>query len=206
MYIKITLSDIISYIHSSGSTKGVHVQNILTRKPYHPALDYYKKFRDLAQNILIDNRSPDDVFEIFDGLDDKKVDNYQALCFGFNQFVEKQKRIEWIETKSAIWSYKNLQVIVNPDFGFIKNDKKILVKMYLKEEKLMPKETKVMLNLMEDAYSLLEPKSKGLGFAILDVRRAKLHMFKGPEPRLKTILKAESESFLKIWEDYTLLV
>ena len=172
---------------------------MIDRPPYHPSFDFYKSLREALIDHLKSGKSKKDLYHFLSLVSDlKKISRYNSLVQGYFKFLGR-KKAKWFEPPSPIWTYKDLNVKINPEFGIEFGGKKYLVKLYFKEEALLKKDVQITLNMMTE--TLATGIYTGHICALLDIERGKLHYSIVPDTRIRALIEGEAESFLRIWQE-----
>ncbi len=188
--IEISLTDFIDFVSKSGSPKQTKVREIKTRKPYSPAIDFYKPFRDGIIEYHVQKKKKCELDKIVSNLNDKrKVSNYSIIIQGYKKFIGR-KDINWFEPSSNHWIINDLDVRINPELGLIINNKKYNIKLYLKADKLTKDRISQILALLK--VSLKSKLDNDTDLAILDVRNNKLYYFEENHLELLPLLEGEA--------------
>lgn len=168
---KISLTDFVDIVSSSGIPKVNKVLAIKKRAAYHPATDYYKGLRS---HIIEVHRSSLPKAQIKQGAsktnDPKKVANYVEISDAYHSWWGK-KDISWFEPTSGVFERHGITVNVNPELGLIIDGTRYLVKLYFKADKLTKNRADMITFLM---YHCIKKPSKNTVMSILDIRNKKL--------------------------------
>jgi hypothetical protein len=187
---EISVTDFADFVLKVGVSRIQKVAEIHQRGAYDPAKDYWKLLRDCIQDhhakgtelSLINTRAHE-----------KKHALYSAAIKGYKKFL-KTNSSGYFKAHTALWTFEDLTIRVNPEVGFSIGGKQHLVKLYFKADTLSRARIQSVIGLMSAAY-----KSKNFIPAILDVRRSKLHTVQTLPKHLDALLKAEAIAFLTIW-------
>src|SRR5690606_19223941 len=142
--------------------------------------------------------------ELFDFLDDlpdsKKYPKFLPLIKGYLSLIGRKKPL-WFKPPQKIWTYKSLDVRINPELGFDINGEKFIIKLYFKEEPIGKKNALLNLRLMQK--TLCTGIYTGYQCVILDLRNKKQHQLPNNfDISIDALLEGEAESFLKIWSSF----
>jgi hypothetical protein len=127
--------------------------------------------------------------------DERRRRVYPSIVAGYRQFLSSAK-MTWVEPPVGSCRLGDLEININPDLGLVIDGKPHLIKIYFRGEPLSSKRTSVVLNLLAGGLAETNP-GKMLG--LLDVRNAKVHTFKAPNPRLGVLLRGEAAAFSTIY-------
>jgi hypothetical protein len=195
--IEISLTDFIDFVRKSGSPKLSKVKEIKSREPYSPATDFYKQLREGITGYHEKNKKKSELDLVIVNLNDKrKVQNYSILIDGYKKFLGK-KQIEWFDPPFHHWVINDLDIKINPELGLIFKNKKYIIKLYFKSEKLTKDRISQILALLY--FNLKTKNNSDMEFAILDVRKNKLYCFEEKQIELMPLLEGEARSFEEIW-------
>lgn len=196
--ISISLTDFIDFVSKAGGTKMTKVKEIKNRPDYHPATDFYKAFREKVIEIHENNGNKNDLDKILKELThDAKKKNYPLAVAGYKKFWGK-KKIGWFRPPSKHWINGNVDIHINPELGLDYDGKLIVVKMYLKADKLTKDKVTQILSLMEDQLRKKVPEE--VLFCVLDVKNAKLFCNEAKDTSMLPLLKGEVINFETIWK------
>ena len=196
--IEISLTDFIDFVCKTGSPKLTQVRTVKFREDYSPATDFYKALREgLINNHKVDGGKKG-LKNILDSLSDpKKTENYKAAIEGYKKFWGN-KKITWFEPPFAHWKIGDVDIKINPELGLDFGGKFLVVKLYLKSDKLTKSRIDQILTLME---SQLRPSQEPeVRMAVLDVKNGKIYIKDNDDISLLTLLEGEISSFETIWK------
>lgn len=201
--IEISLTDFIGFVNKMGSAKLSHVRKIKDRPEYEHYMDFYKPIREAILKLHKNNEGKDVLDTLLSHLsDDKKKNNYPALINGYKKFLGR-KKFEWVKPPKKDWKVGDVVITVNPELGLEEKKKDgssnfYIVKLYFKEEPLKKAQASQILTLMEMQLrsKVNEPEIK---FAILDIRRSRLHIKYDQELKELPLLLGEAQSFATMW-------
>ncbi len=200
--IEISLTDFIGFVNKVGTAKLNHVKAIKHRDDYQPYKDYYKPIRTAIQNLHKKSQNKSVLDNVIDGVEEIKKNNFRAVINGYKRFLGR-KKFEWIKPPKKNWTMGDISITVNPEIGLEEMKKDgtsdfYIVKLYFKEDKIQKSHVDQILTLME-----MQLRSKVGGpevkFALLDVRKGKLHAKKDHELTELPLLEGEAKSFATIW-------
>lgn len=196
--IEISLTDFIDFVSKSGTPKLTKVKTIKYRPEYHPSSDFYKAFREKLIAIHKMDKNKASLDTILNELtDEKKKANYPAAIKGYKKFWGS-KKIKWFEPPSKKWAIGDLQVSVNPELGLVYGDKLLVIKLYLKSERLSKDKISQILALLEKR--LRRKDEEEITFGVLDVKNGKLFTNDSKDISLMPLLEGEARSFETIWK------
>ena len=99
--IKISLTDFVDFVISSGTPKLTKVRQLKRRGEYRPAFDYWKNLRDeiidFHKRNMNDKSRLDEVLESV--VDEKKIGGYKECLRGYKRFIGKKKYKEKVKKK-----------------------------------------------------------------------------------------------------------
>ncbi|MFN8251090.1 MAG: hypothetical protein U0V75_04350 [Ferruginibacter sp.] len=196
--IEISLTDFIDFVSKSGGSKLTKVKQIKNRDAYHPATDFYKALREGIISIHQNGESKAALNKLLDGLtDEKKIKNYPDAINGYKKFWGR-KNFSWFSPPSKHWKVGDVDIKINPELGLEYEDKFIVVKLYLKAEKLTKDRVSQILSLLES--QLRKKTEPEILFCVLDVKNAKLFINEEKDVSYLPLLKGEVRSFETIWK------
>lgn len=201
--IEISLTDFIGFVNKMGNAKLNHVKSIKDRPNYEPYMDFYKPLREAILRLHKKGQKKEVLDTVLEGLtDEKKRRCYPELIAGYKKFLGR-KKLEWIKPPKKDWKIGGVTITVNPEIGLEEKKKNgssnfYIVKLYFKDDALKKAQADQILTLMEMQLrsKVNEPEIK---FAILDIRRSKLHIKQDQELKELPLLKGEANSFATMW-------
>ena len=201
--IEISLTDFIGFVNKMGNAKLNHVKSIKDRPEYEPYMDFYKPLREAILKLHKKGQKKEVLDAVLEGLtDEKKRRCYPELIAGYKKFLGR-KKLEWIKPPKKDWKIGGVTITVNPEIGLEEKKKNgssnfYIVKLYFKDDALKKAQADQILTLMEMQLrsKVNEPEIK---FAILDIRRSKLHIKQDQELKELPLLKGEANSFATMW-------
>ena len=194
---KLSLTDFVDVVASSGTPKASKVKEIKNRPPYNPAFDFYKPLRDRIEETHKLAKGKQHLTGILPTLTDKKkIAAYPILIGAYTKWWGK-KQLTWFAPPSTVFSDHGVDVSVNPELGLMVNGKPYLIKLYFKSDKLSKRRVDPILFLMESQLAKMTPP--GTTMAVLDIRRSKLFIPTVHNPSLPAILSAELAYIAALW-------
>lgn len=199
--IKISMTEFVNFINASGIARMTVVANAKAKheemegNPY----DYWKDFKDEVKKQLKKQGSKEDLLELLETMREDVLDNYQKMINGYLKFW-KPTRMKWIKPVNKLANIGGVKMYVNPEIGIEWQNKKYMIKLYLKaNESLDKRHADIILALMEN--QLREKVDEDVLFAILDVRKGRLYPYVNDDPRLMIFLKSEGREFAEMWRE-----
>ena len=114
---RISLTDFVDFVSSSGTPKATKVSQIKNRPPYHPAQDYYKQIREHLINVHESNQAKSALDKLTnETIYEKKFENYLLILNGYKKWWGR-KKLNWFEPSSTIFSHHGIDVSINPELG-----------------------------------------------------------------------------------------
>jgi hypothetical protein len=169
---KISLTDFVDIVSSSGIQKVNKVLEIKNREDYHPAFDYYKGMREHIIEVHKNNLPK---IQIKQGVSkanhQNKVANYSEIAEAYHSWWGK-KDLSWFEPVTGTFERHGVSVSVNPELGLEINGTKHLVKLYFKSDKLTKNRVDMITFLMH--HCIKKAAGKNTVMSILDIRNKKL--------------------------------
>jgi hypothetical protein len=192
---KISLSYFVDFVLKSGTPKLTGVREFKERRD-ELYTDFYRQVREAIVDLQRSGK-PTGVLDAFLAAqhDERRRRIYPAIVNGYRKFLASG-RMTWFEPPVSTYRLGELEVNVNPELGLLIDGAPYVIKMYFRGEPLSSKRVSIVLNLLMNG---LADSAPGSTFAVLDVRNAKLHSFKIPNPRLNLLLRAEAASFATIY-------
>jgi hypothetical protein len=192
---KISLSHFVDFVFKAGTPKLTGVRELKERKD-DLSTDFYRQVRE----AIVDMHRSGKPTSVLDGFlaaqhDERRRRIYPAILDGYRRFLASGK-MTWFEPPVATYRLGEIEIDMNPELGLVIDGAPHVIKMYCRGEPLSSKRASVVLNLL---LCGLAERAPGSAFAVLDVRSAKLHSFKVPNPRLGLLLRAEAASFATIY-------
>ena len=194
---KLSLTDFVDVVASSGTPKANKVKQIKNRPQYNPAFDFYKPLRDRiveTHKLANEKKYLDEILPVL--TDKKKISAYPILIKAYKKWWGK-KQLTWFDPPSAVFSDHGVDVSVNPELGLYINGEPYLIKLYFKSDKLSKTRVDPILFLLES--QLASMANPGTTMAVLDIRRSKLFTPTVQNPSLAAILSAELAYISSLW-------
>lgn len=197
--IKISLTDFVDFVISSGTPKLTKVRQLKRRGEYRPAFDYWKNLRDeiieFHKRNMNDKNRLDEVLESV--VDEKKIERYKECLRGYKRFIGK-KKYKWFDPPYKTWGPKGLTIRINPELGLRLAREKYIIKLYFKAEALSQRKIEIIFILLYEVFR--RSVEKDMNYCILDVQRSKLFSKKRPQRTVLPLLRGEAANFLTIWK------
>jgi hypothetical protein len=192
---KISLTYFVDFVLKAGTPKLSGVREFKERKD-DLSFDFYRQIREAIVDMHRLGK-PDSVLDDFLAAqrDERRRRVYPSVVAGYRQFLASAK-MTWFEPPVGSCRLGDLEININPDLGLVIDGKPHLIKIYFRGEPLSAKRTSVVLNLLAGGLAETNP---GKVLALLDVRNAKIHTFKAPNPRLGVLLRGEAAAFSTIY-------
>ncbi|OQP58854.1 hypothetical protein A3860_39280 [Niastella vici] len=188
--IEVPLTSFIDFVAKSGIPKMTCAKKIKNQldEPYSPAKDYYKCFRESVVELHRKKLDKKQLYELFGMLPIRKENNYREMESGYKKFMGN-KNVTWFEPPRKNWFQGNLKIPINPEVALQWDDRKYLIKLYLKAEKPTKDRVSSVLALMKEVL-----QEQDCNYSLLDVRTGKLHLFEQSMLTLIPLVKAEAQS------------
>jgi hypothetical protein len=192
---KISLTYFVDFVLKAGTPKLTGVREFKERKD-ELSFDFYRQVREAIVDMHRNNK-PDTVLDGFLAAqhDERRRRIYPSIVAGYRKFLSSA-RMTWFEPPTGSVQLGDVAININPDLGLVIDGKPHLIKIYFRGEPLSSKRTSVVLNLLAGG---LGDSCPGNVLALLDVRNAKLHVFKALNPRINVLLRGEAASFSTIY-------
>lgn len=192
---KISLTYFVDFVLKAGTPKLAGVREWKERKD-DLSFDFYRQIRESIVDMHRGGK-PDAVLDDFLAAqrDERRRRVYPSIVEGYRRFLSSAK-MTWFDPPVGSCKLGDVEVNINPDLGLVIDGKPHLIKIYFRGEPLSAKRTSVVLNLLAGGLADTNP---GKVLALLDVRNAKLHTFKAPNPRLGVLLRGEAAAFSTIY-------
>lgn len=192
-----SLTDLVDVVSKAGTPKATKVAEIKNRKPYRPATDFYKPFRDGLVEIHKDGKDKEALLDLQNYLTDpKKITNYPEAIDGYRKWWGK-KSLVWFEPPRNVYGHAGIDVAINPELGLIIDGTRYVIKLYLKADPLTKLRIDLITVLMEVA---LRPKcQEDDRLALLDVRHSKLFTVNAQIKPTKAVVDAELAYVAALW-------
>ncbi|MBH3328095.1 hypothetical protein I5L56_00525 [Pseudomonas oryzihabitans] len=179
---RLSLAEVVDVISRAADQKRTKISQVKKKTGYAPQFDFYKPLRE----CVVRSHKSGDVEMSLKSLvcnltDVNKKNNYPKAIKGYLRWYKKLMP-SWTSTETYIYKFLDVEVNVNPEMGILIDDKPCLVKLYFKDEQLSKLHINVYNALMRKAFG------ENRDVAVLDVRRAKLH--------ISTLSDAEMEKYL----------
>jgi len=193
----LSLTDLVDVVSKAGTPKATKVAEIKNRRPYQPATDFYKPFRDGLIDIHQKGKDKKGLLDLQNSLTDpKKIANYPDAIDGYRKWWGR-KTITWFEPPRNIYGHAGIDVAVNPELGLVVDGKRLVIKLYLKADPLTKLRVDLITVLMEVALRS-KCRSDDL-LALLDVRQGKLFTVAAQLKPTKAVVDAELAYVAALW-------
>lgn len=193
----LSLTDLVDVVSKAGTPKATKVSETKNRRPYQPATDFYKPFRDGLINLHQAGNDKTALGDLQKSLTDpKKITNYPDAIDGYRKWWGK-KNLTWFEPPRNLYGHAGIDVAINPELGLVVNGNRHVIKLYLKADPLTKLRVDLITVLMEVA---LRPKCQADDpLALLDVRQGKLFTVSAPLKSTKAVVDAELAYIAALW-------
>lgn len=193
----LSLTDLVDVVSKAGTPKATKVAEIKNRKPYQPATDFYKPFRDGLIDIHQKGKDKKGLLDLLSSLTDpKKISNYPGAIDGYRKWWGK-KTVSWFEPPRNIYGHAGIDVAVNPELGLVVDGTRHVIKLYLKADPLTKLRVDLVTVLME--VSLRSKCQPGDVLALLDVRQSKLFTVSAQVKPTRAVVDAELAYVAALW-------
>lgn len=125
----------------------------------------------------------------------RQAELYPALINGYERFLSSAP-MQWFEPPHTVLPIGDLEIDIRPDLGFEIGGTPHLITLYFRGAEPSQPRITTMLGIITAA---LGPTRPGTVFSILDVKMARLHTLKKPQPRLGLAVRADAAAFATIY-------
>jgi hypothetical protein len=193
---RISLTYFVDFVLKAGTPKLTGVREFKENKD-EMYTDFYKPVREAIVEMHKTGTSDKCLDQFLASLtDERRKRIYPSIVEGYRKFLSSAK-IAWFNPPGGTYPIGGIEININPELGLNIDGTPHLIKMYFRGEPLSAKRVQVVLNLL--TASGLSESVPGCVFAMLDVRKARLHTLKTPNPRLNLLLRGEAASFSTIY-------
>lgn len=193
---KLGFSDFVDVVSRAGTGKLSKVTEVKHRKPYLPAIDYYKPIRDEICNAHKAGHTSTCLQQFLKTVHSKKQQNYSAIASGYSKWWGTQA-FQWTQPPAGLIQHASVQLVVNPELGLSVTGQLHVIKLYFKGDPLSHQRADIATSVMEHGLRSHVP---GAIFSILDVRKAKLFSSRGIiTPTQVAMLTAELAYIDALW-------
>lgn len=194
---ELTLTDFVNIVSKSGLQRAAEITRIKNRPPYEPAFDFYKPIRDQIILVHSENLPKSSISSFLSTItDSKKVNNYPSIIQGYLKWWGR-KNISWFSPSSESFSYRDVDIKVNPELGLNINGNPYLIKLYFKSEPITKSRATIITHLMKKMLSGHCPPTTKM--AVLDARKSSLIIPNTSIPHLDSILESEISYIKDFW-------
>lgn len=184
----------VDFVLTSGTGKITQVRHLKQGRD-ELFSDLYRPLRE----AIVDMHSKGLDTVVLDTLAETAIDPRERRIFpklvgGYKKFLW-QGKMTWFEPPMRDYPLGQISVRVNPEVGLLIDGRPHVIKLYFRGDPLSPQRTMVSNQLLANALSSTWP---GTGFAVLDVRRARLFPYR-PKPEIGLLLKAEAASLSTLY-------
>ncbi|HRI67261.1 MAG TPA: hypothetical protein PK156_23620 [Polyangium sp.] len=192
---RISLTYFVDFVLATGTPKLRGVRDYKERKD-DLCSDFYRPIRQAIISMHRDGLSTSTLDSVcHNETDETRRNHYPRVVAGYRAFLAEGPK-NFFEPPRTGLSLGPLEVDVNPELGLVIGGKKHLVKLYFRNDPLMPRRTALVLALLSRGICEAHPEFVP---AILDVRSAKLHTSAMTSPRIDLLLRGEAASFAAIY-------
>lgn len=196
---RISLTDFVDIVSSSGTPKANKVRQIKHRPPYIPAFDFYKPLRDRIIETHGAGESKDYLQDLMSSINDrKKITAYPHVLEGYVSWWGR-KNLEWFDPPNDLFSLHGVDVSVNPELGLHINGEPHLIKLYFKSEDLTKNRVDVIHHLLDSTLATRCPENTIM--AVLEIRRPRLYVPTIQIQNLTAALGAELAYISDLWSN-----
>ncbi len=193
---KISMTCFVDFVLKAGTPKLGAVRDIKETRD-EAFSDFYKPLREALLDMHRDGKPLSSLDDFLGTLqDERKKRIYPPIVRGYEKFLASGST-RWFEPPTSSVKMGGMTLNINPELGLDIDGTPHLIKLYFRGEPLSAKRVSVILNLM--TQSNLSQRVPGCVFAVLDVRKARLHPLKVANPRLNLLLRGEAASFSAIY-------
>ena len=193
---RISLTYFVDFVLKAGTPKLTGVREFKENKD-EIYTDFYKPVREAIVEMHKTGASDKYLDEFVASLtDERRKRIYPSIVEGYRKFLSSAK-ITWFHPPSGTYPLGGVEININPELGLNIDGTPHLIKMHFRSEPLSSKRVQVVLTLLTS--SGLGTSVPGCVFAMLDVRKGRLHTLKAPNPRLNLLLRGEAASFSTIY-------
>lgn len=199
--IKISLTDFIDVVVSSGVPKQTKVKDLKARGDYERMKDYWAPLRDqIVDYHKIGAEDKRYLDEVVDKLkDESKRANCRSLIKNYKSFLGR-KAIQRLAPPRAEWVYSSLTVRVNPELYLSINGDRHIIKLYFKRPLLSTSKVELVHLIMKKTLAAKLAADGPVYYTLFDVRHNKRYSTREPTDRLEPLLYGEAEALIKIWD------
>jgi hypothetical protein len=193
---KISMTCFVDFVLKAGTPKLSAVRDIKETRD-EAFSDFYKPLREAMLDMHREGETIASVDHFLSSLEDERKKRiYPPIVRGYEKFLASG-RMRWFEPPTGSVKMGGITLNINPELGLEIDGTPHLIKLYFRGDPLSAKRVSVILNLM--TQSGLAQRVPGCVFAVLDVRKARLHPLKAANPRLNLLLRGEAASFSAIY-------
>lgn len=149
-----------------------------------------KMHRDAQGNAALDHF-------LADQRDERRRRIYPGVVGGYRRFLRSAQMV-WFDPPTNTYLLRGLDIGIDPELGLVIEGKTHIIKMYFGAAPLSLTRVTAILNLLATGLdNIASPKAT---YGLLDVRMAKLHTFRAPNPRLNLLFRAEADAFSTLYQ------
>lgn len=194
---RLSLTDFVDVVSSSGTPKATKVRQVKARPDYNPAFDFWRKLRLLIVNTHEDSLPKTNLDQVLVGLTDKKKQTaYPPVIKAYKKWWGN-KTLDWFAPPHGVYSKHGIEVSVNPELGLAVNGMQHLIKLYFKDGALTKNRADLITQLM--VTELGGDVAPGTVMSVLDIRRSKLISPTIQVPNLMATVDAELAYIGALW-------
>lgn len=192
--VGVSLAAFVNFAAASGSAKAGQVQKA-KRQAGGDGFDYWLALRSAIVAMHQFRRPIASLSSVLQGLNESRVENYTTCIAGYKEWLKRKKPVPFPTGTGGVWNSGDLTVRVNPELALDSGTETVAIKLYFGG----PVISKARLEL---SHHLIR-KAVGPAFksAVLDVRRAKLHISQvRSSAAIDALFDGEARLFLAMWD------
>jgi hypothetical protein len=190
----ISLTYFVDFMLASGASR-IASAHLIKRGPDERFSDFYKPVRESIVDMHrkgLDTRVLADLLASLQDPREQRI--FPKVVIGYGKFLRRHRKVTWFEPPRGEHSLGELTVRVNPELGLLLDGQPHAIKMYFRGEPLTSQRAALINEIQSRALASTWP---GMVFAVLDVRKAKLHP-REAKPGYSRLIRAEAASLASL--------
>ena len=192
--LAVSLTAFVDFAAATGTAKAGKVQKV-KKQLQTGGFDYWLPLRNAIVSLHHENRPAVTLSRVLDGLDERKIGNYTQCIAGYKQWLGRKHPEPFVGRNRGLWVTGDLTVRVNPELIVHTGTQRTAVKLYFSA----PPISRARVDLAQ--YLIRKVVGQQVHPAVLDVRRAKLHVGSlRASKAVDALLEGEARLFVSMWE------
>ena len=178
----VTMPELVDFMLSAGPAR------VAASRKIGESTDFYKPVREAIVDMHEKDLDTTRLDDLLAGLTDPRQRRiFPKVVAGYKAFL-RQHRVSWYEPPLRDWTLGPLTVRVAPELGLILDGRPYVIALHFRADPVEPQRVMLTTEILYRAFHAVWP---GVRFAVLDVRRSRLHEHR-ESAEIGALLRAES--------------